>query len=55
MSCILGSDNINIYDTTHGEKIKNGIVFIKKKKKEVKTELRATEVSQMEPLNIPLD
>ena len=54
MSCILGSDNINIYDTTHGEKIKNGIVFIKKKK-EVKTVLRATEVSQMEPLNIPLD
>ena len=32
----------------------NEIVFIKKKKK-VKTELRATEVSQMEPLNIPLD
>lgn len=41
---------MDIYDTTIGEKIKNEKGFFLK----VKNRLRATEISQMEPLNIPL-
>lgn len=42
---------MDIYDTAKGEKIKNEIGL---KNKKVKIGLRATEVSQMELLNIPL-
>lgn len=52
VSCILGLDNTDIYDTTYGEKIEKEIDF--KQKKKVKSELRSTEASQTEPLNIPL-
>lgn len=48
--CSLGPDYVDIYDATNGEQIQNEIGFFKK----VKSGLRATDASQMEPLDIPL-